>query len=152
MGLNNITKISFINTPPIAKQPPITRISLFNTELIKEAIESELERKGQIFIVVPFIKNIDGIKNDLIDMGFEKMLATAHGKFKPDQLANIMEDFNQNKIQILLSTSIIEYAKNIANVNTIIVPKNLKARKEEWGRVRKSRGPRSASNMLKCFA
>ena len=88
---------------------------------MREAIEFELNRKGQIFIVVPFIKHIIEITKQLTDMGFEDKYKIAHGKFTPSELSTIMDDFAQDKIKILLSTSIIESGTNILNANTIIV-------------------------------
>lgn len=121
MSLSGIRDMSLINDPPQGRLPIKTFIKERDDLLIKEAIQNELDRGGQVYFVHNRVQGIEYIKNSL-----EKLVPTArfrvgHGQMDSDSLEEIMLDFYQKKFDVLVSTTIVESGLDIPNVNTIIV-------------------------------
>lgn len=121
MSLTGIRDMSTLDEPPEERLPVNTYVIEYNESIIKQAIDKELSREGQIYFVYNRVKDIDFIYNKLSELIPYASIAIAHGQMTPRQLENIMEDFIEGKIDILLSTTIIETGMDIQNVNTIIV-------------------------------
>ncbi|MDD7306303.1 MAG: transcription-repair coupling factor [Peptoniphilaceae bacterium] len=121
MSLTGIRDMSTLDEPPEERIPVNTYVIEFNESIIKQAIEKELARDGQVYFVYNRVKDIDFIYNKLQDLVPDANIAIAHGQMTSRQLENIMEDFINREIDILLSTTIIETGMDIQNVNTIIV-------------------------------
>ncbi len=113
--------LSLINTPPPNRFPIETRVIGFDKEIIREAVEKELRRGGQVFFVHNRIRDIEEIGRLLKHLVPDAAIAIAHGKTKGKELEKIMLDFSQGKYDILLSTAIIENGLDVPNANTIIV-------------------------------
>ncbi len=113
--------LSIINTPPPNRFPVETRVVKFNKQIIKEAIERELDRGGQVFFVHHRIENIEEIGRMLEDLVPRAKIAIAHGRVDGKKLERIMLDFRQGKYDILLSTAIVESGLDVPNANTMIV-------------------------------
>lgn len=121
MSLVGVRDLSIINTPPRNRLPIETHVAEYHDEVIKNAIENELDRGGQIYVVNNRIKNLSHLQ-DTIELTVPRArLAIAHGQMHEKELEIIMKEFVAGKYDVLLSTAIIESGLDIPNVNTIIV-------------------------------
>ena len=114
---------SQINTPPKFRLPIITEIIRFKDEIIKRAINREIQRNGQIYFVHNEIKSIQPMALKLMELFPDLKISYVHGRMKEQELEPIMNDFINQKIDILVTTSIIESGIDIPNVNTIFINK-----------------------------
>lgn len=121
MSLTGIRDMSTLDEPPERRMPVNTYVLEYDNEIIKRAIDKELDRDGQVYFVYNRVTNIEKIYNHLKDLVPEANIAIAHGQMSAKSLEKIMEDFIKGEIDILLSTTIIETGMDIQNVNTIIV-------------------------------
>ncbi len=121
MALTGVRDISRINTPPEERLPVVTHVSPYDPELIQKAIWRELERGGQVFFVHNRVKTIKAMKSHLANLVPEARIGIAHGQMAEKDLAERMREFTAGKIDVLLSTSIIESGLDIPNANTLIV-------------------------------
>ena len=113
MSLAKIKDMSLINTPPLNRLPIETFVMEFNEGIIKQAIQREAERGGQVFFLHNRVQTISHIYNLLSRLVPEQRVAVAHGKMQAHDLEDIMHEFINKNYDILLSTTIIE--KNKAN-------------------------------------
>lgn len=113
--------LSVINTPPPNRQPVKTEIHVFNRELIKEAVEHELERSGQVFMIHHRVKDIYEIANQITSVVPYARVAVAHGQMEGDKLEDVMIKFVEGEFDVLVATTIIESGLDIPNANTIII-------------------------------
>ncbi len=113
--------LSIIATPPPNRQPVSTQVHVFSRELIKEAVESEIGRGGQVFFVHNKIETIGRIASLIEEEVPGARIATAHGRMPAAQLERIMSDFIYGEYDVLVSTTIIESGIDIQNANTMIV-------------------------------
>ncbi|MDR0754614.1 MAG: DEAD/DEAH box helicase, partial [Prevotellaceae bacterium] len=113
--------LSIINTPPPNRHPVVTESHTFNSETIKDAINYELERNGQVFFVHNRIDDINRIAEMIAKLCPNAKLATGHGRLESKKLEEIMLGFIDGKYDILLTTTIIESGLDIPNANTIII-------------------------------
>lgn len=121
IGLSGIWDIFVIQTPPKDRLAVRTFIIHENETIIKEAIEKELQRGGQVFFLHNRIHDIELIKSKIQRLVPQARIAIAHGRMKEKVVDKVMLDFLDGKIDILLCTSIIASGLDIPNVNTIIV-------------------------------
>jgi len=113
--------LSIMETPPRNRLPVITNIIEWDDEIITEAIEYEINRDGQVFFVSDKVDDLDKIAYKLQELFPSYKIGIAHGKMQPNELEKVMENFIENKYQILLATKIIESGIDIPNANTIII-------------------------------
>ena len=113
--------LSSLNTPPANRQPVVTNVSLFDDEVIKEAVNFELSRNGQIFVISNRIENLTTIENTLRRLVPDIRVVVAHGQMSPEKVEKAIIDFSNHDYDVLLSTTIIENGIDMPNVNTIIV-------------------------------
>lgn len=113
--------LSLLRTPPPNRYPVHTEVLPFSPEVIRDAIRFELKRGGQVFIIHNFIQNIQDIAHLIQELVPEAKIAVAHGQLKPSELENIMLDFYQGNINVLVSTAIVESGLDIVNANTILI-------------------------------
>ncbi|HNW83578.1 MAG TPA: helicase-related protein, partial [bacterium] len=118
---NNIRNVSFIKTPPGDRKSIRTHVLEYSDEIIRDAINSELSRDGQIYFVHNRIASLEDIKMKLQNLIPGIRIAIAHGQMDEKQLEKVMVDFVDRKHDILLSTSLIESGIDIPMVNTIII-------------------------------
>lgn len=121
MSLVGIRDLSLIATPPVDRQAIKTFVVSFDPVLIREAILKEYYRGGKSFYVAPRISDLKEIHDKLTEIVPEVKIAIAHGKMQPAQLDQIMNDFYDNKFDMLLSTTIIESGIDIQSVNSIFI-------------------------------
>ncbi|HHX66995.1 MAG: transcription-repair coupling factor [Miniphocaeibacter sp.] len=121
MGLVGIRDMSTLDEPPEERFPINTYVIEFNPQIIKDAINREMLRGGQIYFVYNKIHDIDEVRFKLLDLVPDAKIAIAHGRMSERELENVMLDFGDGEYDILLCTTIIETGLDIANVNTMIV-------------------------------
>lgn len=112
---------STINTPPPNRYPVQTEVHTFDVEVMKEAINYEVSRNGQVFIVNNRIQNIYEMEALLRREIKDIRIAVAHGQMDPKKLEAIIADFLNHEYDVLLATTIIESGIDMPNVNTIVV-------------------------------
>ena len=113
--------LSIINTPPPNRHPISTELHTFNTDIIKEAVEYEVSRGGQVFFVHNRVQNINEVQIMLSKVCPNVNSVVAHGQMEPAKLEQTMLDFIAGDYDVLISTTIIESGLDIPNANTIIV-------------------------------
>ncbi len=121
MSLIGIRDMSVLEEPPEERHPIQTYVLEHNEELIKDAIYRELARDGQIYYVYNRVKKIDEVSDWISKMVPEANVAFAHGQMNERELENIMFDYINGDIDILVCTTIIETGLDIQNTNTIII-------------------------------
>lgn len=114
---------SLINTPPKERLPIFTEIISFDKNIIKNAVNREIERGGQIFFVHNEIKTIASLTSSLRQMFPLLSIQYIHGQMSEDIIEPIMVDFINNNIHLLVTTAIIESGIDIPNANTIFINK-----------------------------
>ncbi len=113
--------LSIINTPPPNRQPVETEIHSFNKDLIRDAVTHEISRGGQIFFIHNRVKNIEEVGNMVRQLIPDIRVRHAHSQMSSSKLEKIIEDFYDNKFNVLVSTNIVENGIDISNANTMII-------------------------------
>jgi len=121
MSLIGIRDMSLIDEPPIDRLPIQTFVLEHNDEIIREAINRELARNGQVYFVYNRVTGIDEMASIVSRLVPEANVAYAHGQMGERRLERIMYEFVNGEIDVLISTTIIETGLDISNVNTIII-------------------------------
>lgn len=121
MSLIGIRDMSVLEEPPMDRMPIQTFVMEYNEEMVREAINRELARDGQVYYVYNRVNNIDEVANTIAKLVPDANVAFAHGQMKEHELERIMYDFINGDIDVLVSTTIIETGLDISNVNTIII-------------------------------
>lgn len=123
MALSSIQDISTIQTPPEGRKSVKTHVEKLEWNEIVSAINHELKRDGQVYIIYNNVETIFSIASKLTKLVPGAKFAVAHGQMQSDQLEKIMIDFINKKYNCLVCTTIIENGIDISNVNTLIVLK-----------------------------
>lgn len=113
--------ISVITTPPPNRQPIQTEVHVFDEEILRDAIQYEINRHGQVFVVhnkIQDIRELTGLIQRLVPSA---RVAIGHGQMDGDELEKIMTDFINYEYDVLVSTTIIESGLDIVNANTMII-------------------------------
>ena len=113
--------LSIINTPPPNRYPVQTEIYPFNEEIIREAIQAEVSRGGQVFFVNTRVQNINDVAGMIQRLVPKVKVGVAHGQMEGHKLEQVMMDFIEGDYDVLVATTIIESGLDISNVNTIII-------------------------------
>lgn len=113
--------LSSITTPPPNRYPVQTELHTFDAEIIREVVNFEMSRNGQVFIINNRIKNIYDIATLVKNKVPDARVVVGHGQMDPEKLEEIIEDFLNYEYDILIATSIVESGIDISNANTIIV-------------------------------
>jgi transcription-repair coupling factor (superfamily II helicase) len=121
MSLTGIRDMSVLDEPPRDRQPIQTFVFEYNDELIREAIAREMARGGQVYYVINQIKTIAEVADHIQALMPDATVAYAHGRMQTSELEDIMYQFINHEIDILVATTIIETGIDISNVNTIII-------------------------------
>ncbi len=121
MSLVGVRDMSVIETPPEGRFPVQTYVMEHSLQLVREAINRELRRKGQVYVVYNRVKGINAVAHEIKTQVPDARVGLAHGQMPERQLEQVMLDFLEGKYDVLVSTSIVEAGLDIQNVNTIIV-------------------------------
>ncbi len=120
-SLIGVRDISIIRTAPTNRQPVHTEVLTFNENEIRDIINNEMSRFGQVFFVHNRVENIYEIANIIQKLVPNAKVAVAHGQLKGDLLEKTILNFVDGKFDVLVSTNIIESGLDIPNANTIII-------------------------------
>lgn len=121
MAIAGFRDASLVTTPPPERRPINTVLQTYDGGTVRDAIEHELARDGQIFYVVPKIGMMDEANKRLKSLFPNLRVMQAHGQMKGEMLDAAMDEFSQGKADVLLCTTIVESGLDIPNVNTIII-------------------------------
>lgn len=121
MSLSGIKNMSVINTAPMNRLPVKTHVGQYNETFVKNAINHELDRDGQVFFLYNRVETIYEFAAEVQKIVPDARIAVAHGQMDPKTLENIMLEYAQRKYDILLCTTIIESGLDIPNANTMII-------------------------------
>ncbi len=121
LALTGVREMSLIATPPIDRLAVRTFIMPFDHVVIREAIQRERFRGGQIFCVVPRVEDLDRMAERLREIVPDARMVQAHGRLSPTDLERVMTEFGDGKFDILLSTNIVESGLDMPAVNTLII-------------------------------
>ncbi|MBN7774169.1 transcription-repair coupling factor [Clostridium aminobutyricum] len=121
MSLVGIKDMSLIEEPPEERYPVQTYVLEQEDELIRNAIERELARNGQVYVIFNRVTGINKIASHISKLAPEARVEAAHGQMNERQLEDIMLRFMNNETNVLVATTIIESGIDIPNANTIIV-------------------------------
>jgi transcription-repair coupling factor (superfamily II helicase) len=121
LSLAGVRDLSVIETPPKDRMAVETAILPFNPELIREAIEHEIERGGQVYYVYNRVETIEKMLGVLRELVPGVRITVGHGQLDEDELYRRMHAFSNRQFDLLLATTIIENGIDIPNVNTMIV-------------------------------
>ncbi len=121
MALVGIRDLSIIETPPPERLSIRTVVAPFDEKVVRESVERELARGGQVFFVHNRVQGMDHIVNTLKQWLPQVNLGVAHGQMPERELARVMEKFHARQIQMLVCTTIIEAGLDIPTANTILI-------------------------------
>jgi transcription-repair coupling factor (superfamily II helicase) len=121
MAFSGIRDISIIATAPEDRLSIRTFVLPFSEETIREAVDREIRRGGQVFFVHNRVQTLPQTERFLKEILPDARIAVGHGQMEEDELSRVMDDFAGRRIDLLLCTAIIEAGLDIANANTIIV-------------------------------
>lgn len=121
MSLSGIKDMSVINTPPKNRLPIKTYVGEWNENMVKNAINHELDREGQVFYLYNRVETIQEFKNQLQKIVPNARIAIGHGQMDEKELEEVIIDFSNHEYDILLATTIIENGIDIPNANTMII-------------------------------
>ena len=121
MSLIGIRDMSVLEEPPVDRLPIQTFVMEHNSEVIREAVNRELARGGQVYYVYNRVNHIDEVTAEISKLVPDANVEFAHGQMKERELENIMMAFISGEIDVLVATTIIETGLDISNVNTIII-------------------------------
>lgn len=121
MSLIGIRSLSQLDTPPLNRMPVQTYVIEKNMQVIKEIIQRELSRNGQIFYLYNNIKDIYQVAAKLRQLLPDIQIGIAHGQMSREEIEDVMMKFTENHYEVLICTTIIETGIDIPNANTIII-------------------------------
>lgn len=121
MAMMGVRDLSVIETPPENRFPVQTYVLEYSGALVREAIERELARGGQVYFLYNQVYNIEQMADQIRLLVPEARVTVAHGQMPESQLERVMLDFLDGEYDVLVSTTIIETGVDIPNVNTLII-------------------------------
>ncbi|MCL1949309.1 MAG: transcription-repair coupling factor [Turicibacter sp.] len=121
MSMIGIRSLSLIETPPLNRYPVQTYVLEEHDSVIRDAVERELARDGQVFYLYNRVGDIDRVASKIKRLVPDAQVATAHGQMTKEQLEETMADFEERKFNVLVCTTIIETGIDIPNANTLII-------------------------------
>ncbi|WP_288160825.1 TRCF domain-containing protein, partial [Streptococcus pneumoniae] len=121
MSMLGVRDLSVIETPPENRFPVQTYVVEYNGALVREAIERELARGGQVYFLYNRVEDIERKADEISMLVPDAKVSYAHGKMSENELESVMINFLEGESDVLVSTTIIETGVDIPNVNTLIV-------------------------------
>jgi transcription-repair coupling factor (superfamily II helicase) len=121
MSMMGVRDLSVIETPPENRFPIQTYVMEYNPNIVREAIEREMSRGGQVFFLHNRVEDISKTASEISAMVPDAKVAYAHGKMSENELESVLYSFLEGEFDVLVSTTIIETGIDIPNVNTLII-------------------------------
>ncbi len=121
LSLVGVKDMSTIETPPLNRLPVETVVCGYDERIIRDAINRELERQGQVYFLHNRVQSIQKMRDRLAELCPQARIEFGHGQMGADELETVMQRFVAGKIDVLVCTTIIESGLDIPNANTIII-------------------------------
>jgi len=121
LSLVGVKDMSTIETPPLNRLPVETIVCGYDERIIRDAINRELERQGQVYFLHNRVQTIDRVREKIVDLVPQARVEIGHGQMDSDELEEVMARFVAGKIDVLVCTTIIESGLDIPNANTIVI-------------------------------
>jgi len=121
LSLVGVKDMSTIETPPLNRLPVETIVCGYDERIIRDAINRELERQGQVYFLHNRVQTIERVRERVVDLVPQARVEIGHGQMNSDELEEVMARFVAGKIDVLVCTTIIESGLDIPNANTIII-------------------------------
>jgi len=121
LSLVGVKDMSTIETPPLNRLPVETIVCGYDERIIRDAINRELERQGQVYFLHNRVQTIDRVREKIVDLVPQARVEIGHGQMHSDELEEVMARFVAGKIDVLVCTTIIESGLDIPNANTIVI-------------------------------
>ena len=121
LSLVGVKDMSTIETPPLNRLPVETIVCGYDERIIRDAINRELERQGQVYFLHNRVQTIDRVRERIVDLVPQARVEIGHGQMDSDELEEVMARFVAGKIDVLVCTTIIESGLDIPNANTIVI-------------------------------
>ena len=121
MSMLGVRDLSIIETPPENRFPVQTYVMEYSPTLVREAIEREMARGGQVFFLYNHVQGIEQMAEQVSMLVPDARIAVAHGQMNESELESVILDFLEGNFDVLVSTTIIETGVDIPNVNTLII-------------------------------
>ncbi|CAN5682056.1 transcription-repair coupling factor [soil metagenome] len=121
LSLVGVKDMSTIETPPLNRLPVETVVCAYDERIIRDAINRELERQGQVYFLHNRIDTIEKVRDRIVELCPQARVEFGHGQMDADTLETVMSAFVAGKIDVLVCTTIIESGLDIPNANTIII-------------------------------
>ncbi|MBR5219176.1 MAG: transcription-repair coupling factor, partial [Clostridia bacterium] len=121
MAMIGIRDMSVLSAPPSDRHPVQTYVLEYNEAVVKNAIEREVARGGQVYYLHNRVESIYGVAERIRRLVPDARVAVAHGKMNESELDSVMMQVEEHEVDVLVCTTIIETGLDIANVNTIVI-------------------------------
>ncbi len=121
LSLVGVKDMSTIETPPLNRLPVETVVCGYDERIIRDAINRELERQGQVYFLHNRVQSIEKMRDRIVELCPQARVEFGHGQMDADELESVMARFVAGKIDVLVCTTIIESGLDIPNANTIII-------------------------------
>jgi transcription-repair coupling factor (superfamily II helicase) len=121
LSLVGVKDMSTIETPPLNRLPVETVVCGYDERIIRDAINRELERQGQVYFLHNRVQSIERMRDRIVELCPQARIEFGHGQMDADELESVMARFVAGKIDVLVCTTIIESGLDIPNANTIII-------------------------------
>jgi transcription-repair coupling factor (superfamily II helicase) len=121
LSLVGVKDMSTIETPPLNRLPVETVVCAYDERIIRDAINRELERQGQVYFLHNRVQSIQKTRDRIVELCPHARVEFGHGQMEADELESVMARFVAGKIDVLVCTTIIESGLDIPNANTIII-------------------------------
>lgn len=120
-AFSGLRSLSLIHTPPVDRKSVHTEVRYFEEEIVRDAINREMERDGQVYLVHNRVQGIDAVCQIVEKLVPHARVGVAHGQMGEGDLEEVMIRFLKHEYDVLVTTAIIESGLDIANANTLIV-------------------------------
>ena len=121
LSLLGVRDLSLIRTPPRDRMPILTTLIPWSDPIVAESLQRELDRGGQVFFLHNLVSTIQGAADRIRQLAPEARVDVAHGQMKARELDQVMRDFVEGEVDVLVCSSIIENGLDVPNANTLIV-------------------------------
>jgi len=121
MSLSGLKQLSIISSPPAGRQNVVTQVSQDSDDTVKHAIQQEYRRQGQTYVVAPRIRQLNSLQHRLLNLVPAARYAILHSQLSSANIAHIMQQFDNQQLDVLISSTIIASGLDLPNANTIIV-------------------------------
>lgn len=123
LALSGVRKVSLLTTPPPRKKPIVTSVARWDKDLVRNAVEMEIERGGQIIVLHNRVRSLSKIEAEIRTAceGRDLKIATVHGQMSGTELEDRILEFKHGDFDVLLSTTVVENGVNFLRANTILI-------------------------------